>query len=247
MASNIPLIVTVSLHPSDDDILAFLPSSSQPSLASPSFPSTPDLQVAHLRSPRDPAFLSPFSNSKPRRGAGGLEVPQRSYSPAISNVGSSSSTLALPSPTLSAASGSSNMPFAPPTSLALRENHSLASDEEDADLGPFEFKPYVLASMLDPKDLDSLCAIGGTEGLLKGLRTSSTKGLGQGHDRQGEGWEGGNGAYGADIEERRRVYGPNVLPHRVRRTLPQLMWLALKDKVLVSVLTSTLHTPKTVR
>ena len=34
-------------------------------------------------------------------------------------------------------------------------------------------------------------------------------------------------------EERRRVYGANVLPHRPRKILPQLMCAARQDKVLV--------------
>jgi Ca2+-transporting ATPase len=41
-------------------------------------------------------------------------------------------------------------------------------------------------------------------------------------------------AYSAVIEDRRRVYGENVLPVRIAKTLLQLMWAALKDKVLVS-------------
>ncbi|KAI0775069.1 calcium-translocating P-type ATPase [Trametes elegans] len=39
--------------------------------------------------------------------------------------------------------------------------------------------------------------------------------------------------YQADLHERRRVYGENTLPTRKTKSLLQLMWLALKDKVLV--------------
>lgn len=41
-------------------------------------------------------------------------------------------------------------------------------------------------------------------------------------------------AFSAGLEDRRRVYGENVLPIRIAKTLLQLMWAALKDKVLVS-------------
>ena len=41
-------------------------------------------------------------------------------------------------------------------------------------------------------------------------------------------------AFSAALEDRRRVYGENVLPIRIAKTLLQLMWAALKDKVLVS-------------
>ena len=41
-------------------------------------------------------------------------------------------------------------------------------------------------------------------------------------------------AYNASIDERHRVYGQNILPTRKTKSLLQLMWLALKDKVLMS-------------
>ncbi len=44
---------------------------------------------------------------------------------------------------------------------------------------------------------------------------------------------GSGPVYGADLEERRRVFGANVLPTRETKSLLQLMQLALKDKVLV--------------
>ncbi|KAJ7284885.1 calcium-transporting ATPase [Mycena rebaudengoi] len=40
-------------------------------------------------------------------------------------------------------------------------------------------------------------------------------------------------AFAASIDVRRRVYGHNVLPSRPSKTLLQLMWTAMKDKVLV--------------
>ena len=41
-------------------------------------------------------------------------------------------------------------------------------------------------------------------------------------------------AYRTSIEDRQRIFGHNILPRRPTKTLLQLMWLALKDKVLVS-------------
>ena len=43
-----------------------------------------------------------------------------------------------------------------------------------------------------------------------------------------------NPIFSATIDERRKVYGHNVLPHRASMSLLALMWMALKDKVLVS-------------
>ena len=180
------------------------------------------------------------------------------------------------------------------------------TQDDVVDAAPFEFKPYHLASLVDPKNLPALKEMGGVQGLLSGLGThrkhglktagsgardryeadvkgkglpdagdgrpgTGTSGAGDGasqrHDRPGGGTEteavpgivvtgddgqaeeakmedleageniddngGVNNAYCATIEDRHRVYGQNVLPSRKTKSLLQLMWLALKDKVLV--------------
>ena len=147
-------------------------------------------------------------------------------------------------------------------------------DDEDIDLGPFAIKPYKLASLLDPKDLNSLEAIGGLDCLLAGLGADPMRGLwveGHGH-RDGRSSDGRPGAgagasqrhdrhsevkqdsletkvisvagddgenkrdpFRATLQERKRVYGENLLPHRQSKSLFRLMWLAFKDKVLVSI------------
>ncbi|OBZ72072.1 Calcium-transporting ATPase 2 [Grifola frondosa] len=178
------------------------------------------------------------------------------------------------------------------------------SQDEQIDAGPFAFKPYALASLVDPKNMEMLESMGGVKALLKGLGTSRKRGLGkkalmkanashhgliphiaatdshpgtdhphgagvgasQRHDRHtgddkhagdvpgivvtgpggedgGGGHHGGHleeeeeieegGAFEATLDERHRVYGENVLPTRKTKSLLQLMWLALKDKVLV--------------
>ena len=43
---------------------------------------------------------------------------------------------------------------------------------------PFAVKPFMLADTLDPKNLDILEGLGGTQGLLKGLGTNLMRGLG---------------------------------------------------------------------
>ncbi len=141
--------------------------------------------------------------------------------------------------------------------------------EQDAnsDPTPFRFKPYELAHMLDPKNLDTLGGIGGTSGLLRGLGSDSVLGLGSspghGDGRPGAGESApqrhnpekevpattltvlrdvrsthasdiyNEAAFAASLDDRRRVYGPNILPERRSKSLLQLVWIALKDKVLV--------------
>lgn len=153
-------------------------------------------------------------------------------------------------------------------------------EDEPVDTGPFAFKPYKLASLLDPKNLDAFEAMGGTDALLKGLGTHPTRGLlvgipdfgggappgggpgagsgaSQRHDRHapmnpdavessappaplhpsasGVGYtaEHNRDPYLATLQERKRIYGENLLPQRPSKSLLALMWLALKDKVLV--------------
>ena len=43
-------------------------------------------------------------------------------------------------------------------------------------------------------------------------------------------------SYSATMEQRQNVYGKNVLPSRKSKTLLELMWIAMKDKVLVCIL-----------
>ncbi|QRV74869.1 calcium-transporting ATPase [Ceratobasidium sp. AG-Ba] len=118
--------------------------------------------------------------------------------------------------------------------------------QDQTDPTPFEQKPLVLASLVDPKSLQSLQSMGGSEGLLRGLGTDTNLGLrswqysetGERSDPEG-GNAGGAGAGGdspitrATVDDRRRVYGANVMPTRKSKGLLLLMWLALKDKVLV--------------
>ncbi|KAG6329880.1 hypothetical protein ID866_9209 [Astraeus odoratus] len=148
-----------------------------------------------------------------------------------------------------------------------------ALEDESVDTGPFAFKPYELASLLDPKNMDALEAMGGIESLLNGLGTDPVRGLlvggldhgggssdgrpgagagaSQRHDRDAKSHQNsaesnapelhipmavtgdGHDPYRATMEERKRVYGENILPQRASKSLLGLMWLALKDKVLV--------------
>lgn len=123
-----------------------------------------------------------------------------------------------------------------------------------ADPCPFKFRPVELASLLDPKNLDALQAFGGIDTLLDGLGTdplggltlAGTAGAGVGasqrHDRQPLSVatphdrlevQVSDNPHTALIDDRKRVFGDNVLPQRTSKSLLALMWLALQDKVLV--------------
>lgn len=117
----------------------------------------------------------------------------------------------------------------------------LDPEKDTTDPTPFREKPSRLAMLVDPKSLDDLEKIGGVQGMLEGLGVDSKTGLGdethrgEGAPRSGRETPSGSGPqFQADLEKRRAVYGRNDLPERPSKTLLQLMWIAFKDKVLVS-------------
>jgi len=119
------------------------------------------------------------------------------------------------------------------------------TQDEYIDPTPFAFKPY---------HLESSEAMGGINGLLTGLGVDSKSGLGIG-GRTSEPTKAPStvvtnpasekaeavkksthegAAFSSSVEDRQRVYCPNVLPPRRSKSLLELMRLALKDRVLVS-------------
>ncbi|KAF8640285.1 hypothetical protein AX16_010180 [Volvariella volvacea WC 439] len=138
------------------------------------------------------------------------------------------------------------------SAVEMKTNHELELQADaETDPTPFLFKPYQLAHMLDPKSYETLERLGGTDGIMRGLG-SSDKGLSSAVlDAQPPtaGPGAGNGAsspddpekvkelkgtpYSASRATRLRVYGENSLPRRRSKSLLELMWLAMKDKVLI--------------
>jgi len=101
---------------------------------------------------------------------------------------------------------------------------------------PFAFRPKQLAEVAENKDVDELSRLGGINAVLKGLGTDPSRGLsshalGEVSDEK----SGGEGPYAATLDDRRRVYGVNTMPPQRTKSLLQLMWHALQDKVLVSI------------
>ena len=117
-------------------------------------------------------------------------------------------------------------------------------DNDPTDPTPFKEKPSRLAMLVDPKSLHGLEKIGGIDGLLEGLGVDGTKGLlAGGEEAQAlQGQERGSSdvprlsgpQWSASMDARREVYGRNDLPERSSKSFFLFMWLAFKDKVLVS-------------
>lgn len=126
------------------------------------------------------------------------------------------------------------------------------TQDEGIDPAPFEHKYNFLASLVDPKNFESLESIRGVEELLRGLNTSATKGLSlTGASKSdmaddavvrgivvtspggGRGSGTGGSASAVCMDDRHRVYGNNAIPALASNSLLSLMWMALKDRFLV--------------
>jgi len=167
--------------------------------------------------------------------------------------------------------------------------------KQEADFGvhPSGFKPLQLASLFDPKDLETLESMGGVDAILRGLGRQpaygvstklglspsnavlpdptsqdfseshatdknppkpnimvtspasvpqglqSTASLAGGSGGLHTTFQSSEAVYTTSIKDRKRFFGQNIVPQRPSKTLLQLMWLALKDKVLVRWMCST--------
>ena len=142
------------------------------------------------------------------------------------------------------------------TKPAPLHNHNIMMDENalipdvgtEADFevqnNPFAFTPGQLNKMLNPKSLSAFFALGGLDGLEKGLRTDRKAGLSvdetvfrnQVSFEEATAKENppvkvkvGTGA-GAVYQDRRRVFNENRLPEKKHKSLRELTWDAYCDK-----------------
>lgn len=103
------------------------------------------------------------------------------------------------------------------------------------DPGPFRFRPGELCALIDPEDFSKLEQMGGIDGLMQGLQTTSEKGITSSE------FGTDNGADKTDtIKQRANVYGTNILPKRESKSLLMLMWLALQDKILILLIVAAI-------
>jgi P-type Ca2+ transporter type 2C len=82
---------------------------------------------------------------------------------------------------------------------------------------PFEYSPGQLNKLLDPKSLDVLRALGGLDGLARGLHTDVTAGR----------------SIDASPDDTQRVFGRNQLPPRKPKSIWRLAWTTFQEPVLI--------------
>lgn len=127
------------------------------------------------------------------------------------------------------------------------------------DNNPFAFTPGQMGKMYNPKSLGAFHALGGLQGLEKGLRTDRGSGLSvdeksiQGtvsfEDATAVGspdsdttivdepemvsTQSASDAVSGTYDDRKRVFSDNRLPQKKTKSIFELMWLAYNDKVLM--------------
>lgn len=142
--------------------------------------------------------------------------------------------------------------------LAAREGDDEAFEVEN---NPFAFAPGQMSRLYNPKNIDVFRAIGGLIGLEAGLRTDIRSGLSLDEqelkgsvsleDAVAKASDTANKAgvkptmAGGDedtgptevsesaFQDRKRVFGDNRLPEKKSKTILQLAWIALQDKILI--------------
>ncbi|GAA6015853.1 hypothetical protein JCM10207_008818 [Rhodosporidiobolus poonsookiae] len=99
-------------------------------------------------------------------------------------------------------------------------------DPTPEEMAPFEqhLTPTNMYALVDPKSFDHLRELGGTEGVLRGLKTDPKTGLAE---------TAGAGSAVAEFEDRKRVYGENRVPGKKPKSFLALCWAAYTDKVLI--------------
>ncbi|KAF9174725.1 hypothetical protein BGX21_009439 [Mortierella sp. AD011] len=181
-----------------------------------------------------PAFLSEPTNSN---AAGALMGPSSSSTPSPST----------PSPELLSSSPTQRDQKHQPE-LASLASHRRVVDipQRHNNNGPFSFTPEELMALIDPKSPGLLEEYGGPEGVLAGLHADALKGLSTGTsslESVAEGGESGSQQTQKSLDsdvvsfaDRRQYFGQNVLPQRKPKTIFELMWMALQEKILILLL-----------
>ncbi|KAF2248803.1 calcium-translocating P-type ATPase [Trematosphaeria pertusa] len=200
-----------------------------------------------------------WSNSHNFLSVPGARSRGNSLDSATDNGGSASSGTYIPS-----SQGETMRPENNPNDLLNDKDALLPDPGTEADFevenNPFAFSPGQLAKMYNPKSLGAFHALGGLDGLEKGLRSDRRAGLSVDEQRC-DGTVSFDEAITPnttqtphkpppDLEPRRtetnhrepskeafadrkRVYSDNRLPVRKPKSILQLAWIAYNDKVLI--------------
>ncbi|KAF9327226.1 hypothetical protein BG006_009429, partial [Podila minutissima] len=121
------------------------------------------------------------------------------------------------------------------------------ADPRPTNNGPFSFTPAELMDLIDPKSSEKLAAYGGVGGILAGLHTNPTKGLSTANQPLTSVVAGEEGhlnekasTEAVSLATREEFFGKNFLPQRKQKSIFQLMWMALQEKILILLLVAAI-------
>lgn len=113
----------------------------------------------------------------------------------------------------------------PDLEQSLKPDPGTEADFEVAN-NPFSFSPGQLNKLLNPKSLNALRALGGLQGLARGLHVELDAGLSV--DELGAGTSSKTPS-----DARTRVYGRNQLPPKKPKSIWRLAWITFQEAVLI--------------
>ncbi|KAF9088333.1 hypothetical protein BGX23_007434 [Mortierella sp. AD031] len=130
-------------------------------------------------------------------------------------------------------------------STTVAPHYTANADPRPPNHGPFSFTPDQLMDLYDPKSPENLEAYGGVSAVLTGLFANPTKGLSTHNkslatvvtsEEKADDHQPAAGDHSVTFEDREHYFGRNVLPQRKPKTIFQLMWMALQEKILILLL-----------
>lgn len=200
-------------------------------------PQTENRPVLHLQPPSPPCEADPTPDQLPSGSGTTLAVPNTYSKPPSSRSSSSAWLDSSESSTLKngswITSRSSCDTLTDCDSVEPLLPDHFGRDAEWEQPRPFSFSADDLQRMHNPKSLQAFRDFDGLPGLANGLRTDCESGLSLDEINFDEDDAFSRHAEPEPYSDRRRFFGENRLPENRVKSLLQLMWIALNDRVLI--------------
>ncbi|KAF9585214.1 hypothetical protein BGW38_003378 [Lunasporangiospora selenospora] len=117
----------------------------------------------------------------------------------------------------------------------------------DTGCQPFSITPDQFMGLIDPKSPENLVALGGIDGVIAALHTDKARGLSTDSSSLTSVVADGekapshqNSTSSITISDREQFYARNVLPKTKAKSIFQLMWMALQEKILILLLVAAI-------
>ncbi|KAG0314205.1 hypothetical protein BGZ97_009533 [Linnemannia gamsii] len=131
-------------------------------------------------------------------------------------------------------------------STAVAPHYTPHADPRPNNNGPFAFTPNEFMDLYDPKTPEKLDEYGGIPCILAGIHANPTRGLSTPNkslatvvtsdEKVLDDHHQPASDQSVTFEDRERYFGRNVLPKRKPKSIFQLMWMALQEKILILLL-----------